>query len=64
MLFTHRDKTTKPSDLAKSELIVPSSDWSDKDVGPAEDIHVTLGDYGRTLEIELPHLMDLRRGIY
>jgi hypothetical protein len=51
-------------DLAKSELLVPSSDWSDKDVGPAEDIHVTLGDYGRTLEIELPHLMDLRRGLY
>jgi hypothetical protein len=51
-------------DLAKSELLVPSGAWSDKDVGPAEDIHVTLGDYGRTLEIELPHLMDLRRGLY
>ena len=50
--------------LAKSEFLVPSTDWSAKDVGPVEDIHVTLGDYGRTLELELPHLMDLRRGIY
>lgn len=51
-------------DLAKAETIVPSTNWTDRDVGPAEDIHVTLGDYGRTLEVELPHLMDLRRGIY
>jgi len=51
-------------DLAQQENIVPSHDWTDRDVGPAEDIHVTLGDYGRTLEVELPHLMDLRRGIY
>jgi hypothetical protein len=50
-------------DLAKSEALIPSSDWADRDVGPAEDIHVTLGDYGRVLEVELPHLMDLRRGI-
>jgi hypothetical protein len=59
-----QDKDYETEDLAKSELLVPSSEWSDKDVGPAEDIHVTLGDYGRTLEIELPHLMDLRRGLY
>jgi hypothetical protein len=51
-------------DLAKPSALVPSSSWTDHDVGPAEDIHVTLGDYGRVLEIELPHLMDLRRGIY
>ena len=51
-------------DLAKPEALIPSSDWADHDVGPAEDIHVTLGDYGRVLEVELPHLMDLRRGIY
>ena len=51
-------------DLAQADAEIPSSEWIDHDVGPAEDIHVTLGDYGRTLEIELPHLMDLRRGIY
>ena len=51
-------------DLAKLETLIPSSNWADHDVGPAEDIHVTLGDYGRVLEVELPHLMDLRRGLY
>ncbi len=51
-------------DLAKPAAIVPSTDWTERDVGPVEDIHLTLGDYGRILELELPHLMDLRRGIY
>lgn len=51
-------------DLARPETIVPTSNWIDRDVGPAEDFHITLGDYGRVLEVELPHLMDLRRGIY
>ena len=51
-------------DLAKPDTLIPSSNWADHDVGPAEDIHVTLGDYGRVLEVELPHLMDLRRGLY
>ncbi len=57
-------KDYETDDLAKSEAIIPSSNWIDRDVGPAEDIHITLGDYGRILEVELPHLMDLRRGIY
>jgi hypothetical protein len=51
-------------DLAKSEALIPSGSWADRDVGPAEDIHVTLEDYGRVLEVELPHLMDLRRGLH
>jgi hypothetical protein len=51
-------------DLAQQERLIPSSDWTDRDVGPAEDIHITLGDYGRILEVELPHLMDLRRGLH
>jgi hypothetical protein len=29
-------------------------------VGPAELIKLTLGDYGRILEVELPHPRDLR----
>ncbi len=52
------------NDLAQPERLIPSSDWTDRDVGPAEDIHITLGDYGRILEVELPHLMDLRRGLH
>jgi hypothetical protein len=52
------------NDLAQQERLIPSSDWTDRDVGPAEDIHITLSDYGRILELELPHLMDLRRGLH
>jgi hypothetical protein len=38
--------------------------WSDRDVGPAERIVITLGDYGAKIQLELPHMIDLRRGIY
>ena len=47
-------------DLAKPSALIPTSEWMEHDVGPAEDIHITLGDYGRVLELELPHLIDLR----
>jgi hypothetical protein len=47
-------------DLAQESRIIPTSDWTSRDVGPAQLIGVTLGDYGRTLEIEIPHMPDLR----
>jgi hypothetical protein len=40
--------------------LIPTSDWSVRDVGPAELIKLTLGDYGRILEVELPHPPDMR----
>jgi len=43
---------------------IPSSNWSFRDVGPAELIQVTLGDYRRTLTLALPHIPDIRLGIY
>jgi|SRR5580658_2972540 hypothetical protein len=51
-------------DLAQASRVVPSSEWVVRDVGPAESIKLTLGDYGRAIEIQLPHMPDLRRGIY
>jgi hypothetical protein len=53
------------SDLESDNFAVPSrvlatSDWSVRDVGPAELIKLTLGDYGRNLAVELPHPPDLR----
>jgi hypothetical protein len=45
--------------LTKADRIVPSTDWTDKDVGPEERIQLTLCDYGRTLEINLPHTLYL-----
>ncbi len=40
--------------------VMPTTAWSVRDVGPAEMIKVTLGDYGRALDVELPHMPDLR----
>ncbi len=47
-------------DLTQQSRVIPSSDWSSRDVGPAEIIQVTLGDYGRVLQVSLPHPPDLR----
>ncbi len=51
-------------DLAQPSRVIPSKEWVVRDVGPAESIKLTLGDYGRALEIQLPHMPDLRRGVY
>ena len=47
-------------DLFTSDRLVPTKDWIERDVGPAERIKLTLNDYGRELEIMLPHPADLR----
>jgi hypothetical protein len=47
-------------DLAQPSRLLPSSDWTARDVGPAELIQLTLGDYGRVLTVQLPHPPDLR----
>lgn len=46
--------------LAQPRRLIPTSEWSVRDVGPAELIRLTLGDYGRVLHVSLPHLPDLR----
>jgi hypothetical protein len=47
-------------DLAQENEMIPSTDWTQRDVGPAELYRLTLGDYGRVLEVSLPHMPDLR----
>jgi len=47
-------------DLARPDRIIPTFDWTDRDVGPAELYRFTLGDYNRVLEVSLPHMPDLR----
>lgn len=47
-------------DLFKSERLLPSGDWLVRDVGPAERIQLRLKDYGRMIEVMLPHPPDLR----
>ena len=63
VLLTDVHKTG--SDLESGNFAVPdrvltTSDWSVRDVGPAELIKLTLGDYGRILAVELPHPPDMR----
>jgi hypothetical protein len=55
LLWRESDKPAKP---------VATSDWSIKDVGSASRILVKLADEGRVVNIEIPQMPDLRRGIY
>ncbi len=64
-----KDLTAKGKDFESDEPAeigtpIPVASWSERDVGPAERIVITLGDYGAKIQLELPHLIDLRRGIY
>jgi hypothetical protein len=47
-------------ELAQQTQLIPTTDWIVRDVGPAESVRLTLGDYGRKLEVEIPHMPDLR----
>ena len=55
LLWHETDKPAKPS---------ATSDWSTKDVGSALRILVKLADEGRMVNIEIPQMPDVRRGIY
>jgi hypothetical protein len=55
LLWRETDKPAKP---------LATSDWSTKDVGSATRILVKLSGEGRLINIEIPHIPDLRRGIY
>jgi hypothetical protein len=46
--------------FAVSTRLLATSDWTVRDVGPAEQIKLTLGDYGRLLQVDLPHPPDMR----
>jgi hypothetical protein len=59
------DLQAKGQDFASGDLfiksrVLPTDTWSLRDVGPAELIKLTLGDYGRELYVELPHMPDMR----
>jgi hypothetical protein len=56
-------KDFETDDLMQASRTIPSTEWIVRDVGPAESIKLTLGDYGRVLEVQLPHMPDLR-GLY
>lgn len=57
----HKDGSDLESDnFAVPEHLLASTGWSIRDVGPAEQIKLTLGDYGRLLQVDLPHPPDMR----
>lgn len=60
---TKQGEDIETDDLADPSRILPSTDWTSRDVGPAQLVKLTLGDYNRVLEVELPHPVDLR-GLY
>jgi hypothetical protein len=55
LLWREADKPAKP---------IATSDWSTKDVGSASRILVKLTGEGRIIDIQIPQVPDLRRGIY
>ena len=55
LLWREADKPAKP---------MASSDWSTKDVGSASRILLKLSSEGRVVDIQIPQVPDMRRGIY
>jgi hypothetical protein len=55
LLWRETDKPAKP---------IATSDWSTKDVGSAMRILLKLSGEGRIVDIQIPQVPDLRRGIY
>lgn len=55
LVWRESDKPAKP---------MATADWSTKDVGSATRMLVKLTDEGRLLDIQIPKMPDVRRGIY
>ena len=58
-----RGADLESGDLFVQARVLPTENWLLRDVGMAELIKLKLGDYGTTLQIQLPHPPDLR-GLY
>jgi hypothetical protein len=55
LLWHESDKPAKP---------LATSDWSARDIGSAWRVRLKLADEGRMIDIQIPQIPDLRRGIY
>jgi hypothetical protein len=53
-------KDFESGDLFTEDRLIPSEEWTVRDVGLAERIKFTMKDYGRVVEILLHHTPDLR----
>ena len=54
-------QSTKPTSI---ENAVPSTGWDRRDIGPAERIQVELTKENISLDVELPHPLDLRTPVH
>ena len=54
-------QSTKPT---SNENAVPSTGWDRRDIGPAERIQVELTKENISLDVELPHPLDLRTPVH
>jgi hypothetical protein len=50
----------KSGDLAQPPRLILATEWTVRDVGPMQLVELTLGDYERALQVQLPHMPDLR----
>lgn len=57
-------KNFQSVDPSGSERPVPSTDWDMRDLGPAERIEVRLLTDNTTLNVQLPHPLDLRTPLH
>ena len=63
-LLEHKGEDLLWRETDKPAKLTATSDWSIKDVGSASRILLKLADEGRMINIEIPQMPDLRRGIY
>lgn len=55
-----RGKKFQSPGLTSSDRALPSAHWDLRDIGPAERIQTRLTNENISIEVELPHPMDLR----
>jgi hypothetical protein len=58
--FQEHGKKFQSPDPAATQRALPSTDWDMRDIGPAERIQTRLSDENISIEVELPHPLDLR----
>jgi hypothetical protein len=62
--FEHKGEDLLWRESDKPEKPLATSDWNTKDIGSAWRLQVKLADEGRLIDIQIPQVPDLRRGIY
>ncbi len=62
--FEHKGDDLLWRESDKPEKPLATSDWNTKDIGSAWRLQVKLTAEGRLIDIQIPQVPDLRRGIY